>query len=212
MLNGTDIIDSFCEYDAFFDEAMSFYKCGQIVQESDSRIQNDEIDLFGPVVYLYRHAAELLFKALIIKMLFESGQEKWQTIKLKSNNRKLTSTHSIYELYIAWKELGGEKGLNQETLELLEYYIENINKYDEDSTFFRYPIDKEGNRNRKAMTEKLDEELLNSLPCHLGAFVYAKGAENFACLHREQFMEDLEYDMVDLVKLLINTYHNDKSR
>ena len=79
-------------------------------------------------------------------MLFESGQEKWQTIKLKSNNRKLTSTHSIYELYIAWKELGGEKGLNQETLELLEYYIENINKYDEDSTFFRYPIDKEGNR------------------------------------------------------------------
>ena len=199
-------MDSFCEHAAFYEEAISFYKCGKIVQESDFRIQYDEIDLFGPVIYLYRHAAELLFKALIIRALFKSGQSNWQTIKLKSNGRKLSSTHSIYELYLAWQELGGEKEVSKDAFDLLECYIENINKYDEDSTFFRYPIDKEGNRNRKAMTEKLDEELLNSLPCHLGAFVYAKGIENFSCLHREQFMEDLEFDMVDLIKLLIKIY------
>lgn len=199
-------MDSFCEYDAFYDEAISFYKCGQIVQESDFRVQYDEIDLFGPVIYLYRHSAELLFKALLIRTLFEAGQENWQTVKLKTNRRKLSSTHSIYELYIEWKELCGSKGLDQETLELIEYYIGNINKYDEDSTFFRYPIDKKGNRNRKAMTEILDEELLNTLPCHLGTLVYAKGPENFSCLHREQFMEDLEFNMVDLIKLLIKIY------
>lgn len=204
-------MDSFCEHKAFYTEAMSFYQCGQIVQKSDYRVQYDDIDLFGPLIYLYRHAAELLFKALIIKKLFIAGKPDWQAVKLKSNNRKLSATHSIYELYVAWKELGGDSQLDEEKLNLLEYYIENINKYDEDSTFFRYPIDKSGNRNRKAMTEQLDEELLNSLPCYLGAFVYAKGPENFACLHREQFMENLEFDLVDLINLLIELYQGGKT-
>ncbi|MBQ2290337.1 MAG: hypothetical protein II249_06680 [Bacteroidaceae bacterium] len=204
-------MDSFCEHKAFYDEAISFYQCGQIVQESDYRVQYDEIDLFGPLIYLYRHAAELLFKALIIKLLFIAGKTDWQAVKLKSNNRKLSATHSIYELYVAWKELSGDSQLGEEKLDLLEYYIENINKYDEDSTFFRYPVDKAGNRNKKAMTEQLDEELLSSLPCHLGAFVYAKGPENFACLHREQFMENLEFDLVDLINLLIELYQGSKT-
>lgn len=58
------------------------------------------------------------------------------------------------------------------------------------------------------MTEELDEELLSPLPCCFGAFVYAKGPENFACLHREQFMENLEFDLDDLIKLLIKNYKN----
>ena len=66
-------MNDFCEYRAFFKEAISFYKSAQLVQESDFRIRDDETDLFGPVVYLFRHAAELLFKALIIRKLFDSG-------------------------------------------------------------------------------------------------------------------------------------------
>lgn len=200
-------MNDFCEYRVFFEEAMSFYKSAQLVQESDFRIRDDETDLFGPVVYLFRHAAELLFKALIIRKLFDSGISDWQSVKLKSNKRRLSSTHSLYELYIAWKELGGEVGLTQDENKLLEEYVTNINRFDKDSTFFRYPIDKQGNRNRKAMTEELDEELLRSLPCHLGAFVYAKGPENFACLHREQFMENLEFDLNDLIRLLTKIFN-----
>lgn len=187
---------------------MSFYKSAQIVQESNYRIKYDETDLFGPVVYLFRHAAELLFKALIIRNLFESGISDWQSVKLKLNKRRLSSTHSLFELYVAWKDFGGEVGLTQNEIELLEEYVTEINRFDEDSTFFRYPINKKGNRNRRAMTEELDEELLNSLPCHLGAFVYAKGPKNFACLHREQFMESLEFDMDGLMTLLIKIYNN----
>ena len=41
----------FCEHRAFFEEAMSFYKSAQIVQESDYRVDYEEIDLFGPVEY-----------------------------------------------------------------------------------------------------------------------------------------------------------------
>ena len=202
-------MNNFCEYRAFFEEAMSFYKSAQIVQESDFRVMYDETDLFGPVVYLYRHTVELLFKALIIKKLSEAGVSDWQSVKLESNNRKLSSTHSLHELYIAWRELVGESGVAHDETELLEEYVTNINRFDEDSTFFRYPIDKKGKRNRKAMTEELDEELLSSLPCHLGALVYAKGPENFACLHREQFMENLEFDLDDLIKLLTKIFNSE---
>lgn len=204
-------MNEFCEYKAFFEEAVSFYKSAQIVQESDFRINYDETDLFGPVVYLFRHSAELLFKALIIRQLFGDGISDWQSVKLESNGRRLSSTHSLYELYIAWRDYDGEVCLTQDEKKLVEEYVTNINRFDEDSTFFRYPIDKKGNRNKKAMTEELDEELLNSLPCCLGAFVYAKGSENFACLHRDQFMETLEFDLDDLIKMLIRLFDNERN-
>ena len=103
-------MDEFYEHRAFFEEAMSFYKSAQIVQESDFRVMYDETDLFGPIIYLFRHAAELLFKALIIRKLSETGVSDWQSVKLEANNRKLSSTHSLHELYIAWRGLGVEKG------------------------------------------------------------------------------------------------------
>lgn len=201
-------MNDFCEHRAFFEEAMSFYKSAQIVQESDFRVHYEEIDLFGTVIYLYRHSAELLFKSLIIRSLCDRDISDWQRVKLESNGRKLSSTHSLNELYSAWVGFGGETVLTQDEKDLFEEYVTNIDRFDEDSTFFRYPIDKKGNRNRKAMTEELDEELLSSLPCCFGAFVYAKGPENFACLHREQFMENLEFDLDDLIKLLIKNYKN----
>ena len=195
-----------CEYKAFFDEGISFYKSAQIVQGADSRVCDDEIDLFSPIVFLLRHAAELLLKSLIIKVLFKSGISEWQSFKLSSSNRKLSSTHSLSELYSAWRELDEAAGLAQDEIEILEEYVYNINCYDEDSTFFRYPIDKKGSRNRKAMTETVDKEVLDSLPCHLGALVCAKGSENFYCLHRGQFMDPLEFDMVELIRLLIRIF------
>lgn len=207
-IGGIKVTD-FCEYKAFFDEAISFYKSAQIIQDSDFRIRYDETDVFGPIVYLFRHAAELLFKSLIIKKLFETGVSDWQSVKLKSNKRRLSSTHSLYELYVAWMDFGGDVGLTQEEKDMIKEYVNNINRFDKDSTFFRYPINKKGNRNKKALTEELDEELLNSLPCHLGALVYAKGPENFSCLHREQFMENLEFDLDNLIKMLVEIFNND---
>ena len=74
-------MNDFCEHRAFFEEAMSFYKSAQIVQESDYRVHYEEIDLFGPVIYLYRHAAELLFKSLIIRSLCDRNISDRQGVK-----------------------------------------------------------------------------------------------------------------------------------
>lgn len=198
----------FCEHQAFFDEAISFYRSAQVVKESDFRIMDEETELFSPIIYLFRHATELLFKALLIRHFTEVGVTDWQSVKLKSSGRKLSATHSLLELYIAWKDCDGEELVTAADAIMLEDYVEQINRYDKDSTFFRYPIDKEGNRNKRAMTEELDEELLMTLPCSLGAIVHAKGPENFSCLHREQLMEELEFVAESLVQLLIRVFDN----
>lgn len=200
-------MSTLCEHRAFFEEGITFYKSAQVLQLPKNR--DDDIDLFSPIIFLFRHSAELLFKAIIIKKMLEWGYTDWQAKKIPSNNRRLLSTHSILELYNAWRELAE---INKESLTdktLLEEYVNSIERYDSDSTFFRYPIDKSGNRNRKAMTEDLDEELLNSLPCSLGAIVCANGINNFSCLHREQCMEYLEQDMERLLEMLIDIYETE---
>jgi len=62
--------------DAYFDEAMSFYKCGLILQDSAERIE-DSTDLFSSNVYLFRHSVELILKALIIKNLNTQENVNW---------------------------------------------------------------------------------------------------------------------------------------
>lgn len=89
---------------------MSFYKSASIVQESNFRIKYDETGLFGSVGYLFRHVAEL-FKALIIRNFFKSGISDWQSVKLKSNKRRISSTRFLSELCVAWRDFGGEVGL-----------------------------------------------------------------------------------------------------
>lgn len=198
-------MSALCEYKAFFEEGIVFYKSAQALQLSNVR---HEIDLFSPIIFLFRHSAELLFKAIIIKEMLKWGCTDWKNKKLTSNNRRLLSTHSIFELYKTWRELA-ETNKELTDKDLLEEYVNSIERYDDDSTFFRYPIDKSGNRNRKAMTEDMDEEMLNSLPCSLGAIVYAKGINSFSCLHREQFMENLVLDMEHLLEMLIKIYETE---
>ncbi len=206
-------MEDYCGHKAFFEEGLSFYQSAKIVQQSDYRIVHEDIDLFGPVVFLFRHAAELLFKAIIIRKLSQSGIADWQSYKSASSNRKITSTHSISELFDVWKELGGgTTGLPQDKQELFEWYISDINRFDEDSTFFRYPLDKHGNRNRKAMTDKIDVEMFYRLPCSLKALVLTEGADSLSCLHREQFMESLEYDLDDMISVLIELYQKENEK
>lgn len=75
------------ESDCFYSEAMRFYKSGIIVIESKDRIV-EEIDLFRPIIYLYRQAVELLLKAFIIKRLKERGECNWEGLKLQPHNKK----------------------------------------------------------------------------------------------------------------------------
>ena len=193
--------------DAFFAEGVSYYRGGQIIQNSKERI-GDEDFLFSPITYLYRHSVELLLKALILKVICNENPETWFSIKFPPSNRKISSIHSVETLFevckmkniFQYQESDGDIEFDMEQI------ISRLDSLDFSSTFFRYPYDKEGKRNKKRLTEEIDEYLLSSMPCCLGAFVYHKGIENFACLHREQLMDTLEEDLNVLIEYLMNCY------
>ena len=193
--------------DAFFAEGVSYYRSGQIIQNSDERI-GDEDFLFSPITYLFRHSVELLLKSLILKIICNENPDAWFSIKFPPSNRKISSIHSVEMLYEICKS---KQLFHSQEGELdfefdMEQIISRLDSLDFSSTFFRYPYDKEGKRNKKRLTEEIDEDLLSSMPCCLGAFVYHKGIENFACLHREQLMDTLEDDLGVLIEYLMNCY------
>lgn len=192
------------ESDNFYNEAVRFYKSGEILSKSEERI-GEEIDLFCPIVYLYRHSVELLFKALIIKSLGKRGEENWLGVKLQPCNKKIANIHSILDLFNAVKILDVEISKWTSDEENIVSLIIQIDKYDETSTFFRYPYDKNGNLNRRNMTESV-EDLMVGMPCSFGNFIYHEGLEKFSCLHREQELEYLEEDLPYLIERLSDIY------
>ena len=194
-------------YTDFYNEGMAYYKSGIILQETDSRIM-DEDALFSPIVFLFRHSIELILKSLILHSLFTLKEKDWISIKLPPRNRKLFSIHSIKDLYETWLALDkcvDASGIS-EVLDDINLIIEKLDNCDFSSTFFRYPYDKNGNRNCRSLTEEIDDQILNSISCHLGAIVNHYGSENFSCLHREQELDCIEYDLDFLIKKLSEYY------
>ena len=193
-------------YNLFYEEGLSYYKSGVILQNSPDRIQEEDL-LFSPIVYLLRHALELLFKALIVKDVVTKNKGSWNTMKFPPENRRLNTIHSIKTLYETWKLMCNNVTNNdEEGIDEIENIVEQLDSYDFSSTFFRYPYSKEGEVNRKRLTEEVDEDILTSVPCSLGAFIYHEGPEKFACLHREQMMDCLEEDLVNVIEYLIAYY------
>lgn len=190
--------------DQFYNEAVRFYKSGNIVSNSHERLSEDT-DLFSPVIFLYRHALELILKALIIKVLKSEEHDNWIKVKTKPHNRTISTMHSIKALYETWALLDSSRILaaiiEQDFLDL----IERIDDIDFVSTFFRYPYDKNGHLNRKNLTEDV-RDLMTGMPCSLGNFMYHEGLERFSCLHREQELDYLEEDIPLLIQLLSNAY------
>lgn len=192
------------ENDFFYNEAIRFYESGVIVAQSVDRI-NEEIDLFSPIIYLYRHSIELMLKALIINYLVESGESNWTELKLQPHNKKISRIHSILELFDIAKLLNGDFTIWAEENDDINSLVEELDKYDVSSTFFRYPYDKKGNLNKRNMTESLDD-LMVGMPCSLANFIYHEGLEKFSCLHREQELDYLEESLPYLIKRLSDIY------
>ena len=134
----------------FFEEAMSFWKSGRIIQHSPARVKDEQF-LSAPIVYLYRHAVELLLKALIIRDGKALYSEEITTVLLPPHNKPISSLHSLLSLYEDWNEITtsllitpADKKDRQE----LSRIIRRIEKCDKSSTFFRYPYDRHGTEKR----------------------------------------------------------------
>jgi len=116
--------------------------------------------------------------------------------------------HSLKELYDTWTENFREQNIDIDCKDVrgIENVIEFVDEFDFSSTFLRYPFNKHGERNRKGLVEKIDDEILFSLPCSLGALVFHEGPEKFSCIHREQHLDYIEFEIKKLIQSLIHLY------
>lgn len=160
----------------FFDEAYCFYQSGIIIRNSLQREQ-DENRLNGSIIYLFRHSMELLFKALIINHYIITGISDWENLKFEKRN--ITSIHSLQSLL---KIIVAEKiSLCVEKCDFneLRWIVTQVEILDMDSTFFRYPINKQKRRNDKSLDKALDIEAYRQAPCSIGAFLHGTSSEYY---------------------------------
>ena len=178
----------------FYDEAQNYY-CSAIILSKTDEVVDEKYDLFGPIVYLLRHAIELMLKHLIVKELYEQNVTEWHECKLSPYNRRITSMHSLRVLYETYIEQIRKLGkVDVKDLDEVECFIEEFDNIDFDSTFFRYPYDKNGVKNAKALTEDVSDMMMH-MPCSLGGFIYHEGVENFSCLHREGMIDNFVIEL-----------------
>lgn len=160
----------------FYNEAYSFFKSGMILRESSER-DCEENRLLGPITYLFRHSMELLLKSFIINHYISNGIVKWDEVMF--NKRKLTSIHSLKSLFnILIQEKFQFYGEDYNVNDLF-WTISDVESLDMDSTYFRYPINKNKKINDKSIEKAEDIEAYRHAPCCLGALLSAKCGEYY---------------------------------
>jgi hypothetical protein len=110
-------------------------------QVCDSQSEQDR--LVYPIVYLYRHHAELVLKGII------DNASALLDRKLTDQDYKTLGRHDLVELWeMAWPslnaicKLAGEDNLPIEDLEGVTSYIQQIHEHDPDGQRFRYATTK----------------------------------------------------------------------
>lgn len=196
-------MDMIC--DKYYKEALSFWRCGKVVQSSGARLEDEQL-LSSPIIFLFRHSAELLIKALIIRDASKLYVDDIKDIKLPPHNNKLSSMHSLKELYDTWTAILAsmivnpiDSDLNKKICEI----IEQEEKYDSSSTFFRYPYDKKGNENRKNVITRVNKRDLMTVPCSIGAVMAHEGVENFGRWRGDNKIAQIEINLDKLIVIFI---------
>lgn len=193
----------------FYNEALNYYQSAIVLSKSDE-VLDEEYDLFGPIIYLLRHAIELMFKSLIVKSLYEQNIGSWNEQKLSPHDRKLMSMHSLRALYETYMEQRYKLGKGEsKELDEIGSIVERFDDVDFSSTFFRYPYDKKGVKNSKSLTEDV-ADMLMKMPCCLGNFIYHEGVEKFSCLHREGMIDDLQIELKIVFEKLQTLFQEEK--
>lgn len=194
--------------DGYYNEALSFWRCGKIVQYSDMRYEDEQL-LSSPIIYLYRHSAELLLKALIIRDATNLYIDDINLIKFPPHNRVLSSMHSLKALYETWTTVLSSMLVNPIDVDLNKKIctiIERVDNCDPISTFFRYPFDKQGNKNLKTFVTPVDDSDLIHLPCSIGAIIRHEGVDHFSRWYGNDEIAWLEIDLNILLSKLTFFY------
>lgn len=124
--------------------------------------------LFSPVVFLLRHSIELLLKALIINEAVSDvylDSPNGIVIMHDGRKRRIDSIHSLIPLWTAYKELALSHKLILDFSDIEVNVLEDNFSYwdniDENSTYYRYPYNKDGGANK---VEPIGISLVEAVP------------------------------------------------
>ena len=100
--------------------------------------------IINPVMFLLRHAVELILKSLIL-LSYSDFKKNIKNFTIKSLQDKiiLSKTHSLLKLLDFLIKIDSNlliKRYNQKLLKQMRSTIKSIDKIDFSSTYFRYPI------------------------------------------------------------------------
>jgi len=188
----------------YFCEGIAYYNCAEVLLTSFH-----DVDIYlqsmAPIDYLFRHAAELMLKALIIRGIDDQCIPQWESYKLPPENLVLSRMHSLKTLAEAWRSLYEHTLFPIETLSGYSSFVEKIEAIDQidfSSTFFRYPLSKDGVINEQTDQVEIDEAFMASVPCSLGACLSQEGPDNFRCYH----LKNSGLGLCSVVEFLIKAY------
>ena len=154
----------------FGSTADSFYSAAQALESTQDHKYG-----FGmgggklPLLYLYRHCIELYLKSAItlIERLkpnhSDNDEDVFPTIKENGKNKKIFNVHSINTLFLNYLEtlernkifIKSRSGYDWFVIpKEISFLIEQVEKYDKNSTMFRYPVTMDSNLDYEKSTFK----------------------------------------------------------
>ena len=199
------------DYYKYYQDAMAFWEGGKIIQHSDARL-NDSQSLSVPIIYLFRHASELLIKGLIIRDADCLYEMEINEVMFSPHNRQLSQMHSLKALFETWIEIRSillVPKLSNDVHKKITRIIQRIEDCDPFSTFFRYPFTKNGEENSRLFVTPVNDEMLSEIPCCIRAIIGHEGVENFRCWAGDEKVSWLEFDLDSLIRILVSLYTGD---
>lgn len=139
----------------FINESKNFITASQVLQDSQQCSVENQMFL-SQIIFMNRHACELLLKGLHFRLLKTNTNIlggyniKLENIHGKKLNQSIFETHSLLTLYDSFISLSNfNLVIDKQKLTKFRKMVVDIDKIDVDSTYFRYPVDKDGNFNSR---------------------------------------------------------------
>lgn len=155
----------------------AFYEAAKSLLKEKKGFPNANL----PIDFLFRHAVELYLKSLIIvihrslKLPFgDKSSDDTPSLMVGEKWKLVHQVHSVNDLYMYFKKLICDKKTKIQSMSKTDWtaipteldgWIEQIEKHDRMSTFFRYPVtrNQEGDSEKSAWKEVSPNDLAASL-------------------------------------------------
>lgn len=203
----------------FFEDSISYYNAAIILSSCEQRNVDDQLFL-TPILYLYRHSAELVIKAIILSYLERfSTENSIKDFFLYSEDGEKTklqlmNCHSLNSLYSCLKYFDKNERIvsvfDDNELDFIDRVIKEIELIDKNSDYFRYPIGKNKEQHKRKFLAVSETDIMPDLSKVYQNFIYEGPNDKvitFTSIEQEYI--ELSENIRIMTNILIRKYKKD---